>query len=350
MRFGLSFLPDATPAQRSAVEYYQDALMLAERADRAGLHFVKITEHYLHPYGGYCPSPLMFLSAVAARTHRIRLMTGGILPVFHHPVQIASHTAMLDALSNGRAEIGFARAWVPEEFDVFGVDMDDSRQRFVETIRAVLRLWTESPVTLETRFFSFSNVTIYPPCTQKPHPPVWVAAVQSRQSFAWIGQEGFKLLITPGLHGYEELQELVAIYRESFQENHPDRSPEVAISLPLYLHELDHLAIKQGDYYLQRYLDAWAAAAKAWDTRASVDYPRYTGFGRGLRLDSPDAMRRRGAALVGAPERVVEGIAELRDRLRVDTILWQIDYGAMAGEDSRRVLDLFVEEVWPACR
>src|SRR6185312_9074176 len=105
----------------------------------AGFDYVKMTEHYLGNYGGYCPSPLTFLAAVAGQTSRIRLMTGCVLPAFHHPVQLAAHTAMLDALSGGRLDVGFARAWLPYEFQALGVPLDSSRDRFEATIRAVLR-------------------------------------------------------------------------------------------------------------------------------------------------------------------------------------------------------------------
>jgi alkanesulfonate monooxygenase SsuD/methylene tetrahydromethanopterin reductase-like flavin-dependent oxidoreductase (luciferase family) len=349
MRYGLSFLPDATPSMKSAADYYQDTLALSERADQAGLHFIKMTEHYLHPYGGYCPNPITFLAAVASRTQHIRLMTGGVLPVFHHPLQLAAQASMLDAISGGRAEIGFARAYLPYEFDAFGIDLDGSRERFTETVRAVLALWQEQSVTIKTKFFSFANATMLPPCTQTPHPPVWVTAVISKESFAWIGREGFKQLVTPGLGGIDTLQEYISIYRECFAENHPDQTSEVAISLPIYIHKTDREAIQRGDFYLQRYLDVWADAAQVWNTASSSDYAKYTGFGHALKADTPEAMRRRGSAIIGCPQRVVEQTLKLKEMLGVDTILWQIDFGAMPGEDARRSLDLFIDEVWPSC-
>jgi alkanesulfonate monooxygenase SsuD/methylene tetrahydromethanopterin reductase-like flavin-dependent oxidoreductase (luciferase family) len=113
MRFGLSFLPDADPRSKPATTYYEDALALAQFADWQGLHSIKMTEHYLHSYGGYCPSPLSFLSAVASCKRSIRLVTGAILPSFHHPIAIASETSMVDALSGGRLDVGFGRAYLP---------------------------------------------------------------------------------------------------------------------------------------------------------------------------------------------------------------------------------------------
>jgi alkanesulfonate monooxygenase SsuD/methylene tetrahydromethanopterin reductase-like flavin-dependent oxidoreductase (luciferase family) len=334
---------------KSAADYYRDALALSERADQAGLHFVKMTEHYLHPYGGYCPSPIAFLTAVAARTRQIRLMTGGVLPVFHHPLQLAAQANLLDAISDGRAEIGCARAYLPYEFDAFGIELDGSRERFIETVRAMLALWQDQNVTIKTKYFAFTDATVLPPCTQCPHPPVWVAAVGSRQSFDWIGQEGFRLLTTPGMGGFDSLREHISIYRESFAKHHPGQAPQVAISLPLYIDESDGQAFKGADFYLRRYLDVWVDAVKVWDKAKSSDYPQYTGFGQILKSDTPQAMRQRGAAIVGSPRRAAEQTLKLRDMLGVDAILWQIDFGAMPEAPARRTLDLFVEEVWPLC-
>jgi alkanesulfonate monooxygenase SsuD/methylene tetrahydromethanopterin reductase-like flavin-dependent oxidoreductase (luciferase family) len=349
MRFGLSFLPDGDPETQSPVTYYEDALRLCAAADDAGLEYVKMTEHYLRAYGGYCPSPLQFLSAVAARTSRIRLMTGGIMAMFHHPLQIAAQTAMLDALSGGRADIGFARAYLPYEFTAFGVPMDGSRERFVATVQTVRRLWTEDRVTVETPFFTLQDATNLPKCVQRPHPPVWIAAVQSRQSFAWIAEQGFKLLITPGIRGFDTQREFLSIYRESFRPSpvDPDAVPEIALSLPVFIAQDHRTAVAEGDVHLRRYLDVWAAGARAWDGVSSTDYPRYTGFGRALAEDSPERMRSRRAALVGSPDEVVDQIGGLRELLGIDALLWQIDCGTMPGDVAMRTLDLFVEKVLP---
>lgn len=330
---------------KPASEYFRDALALSVRADQLGFEYVKMTEHYLNAYGGYCPSPISFLSAVAATTQQVRLLTGGIMAVFHHPVQLAAETSMLDAISGGRAEIGFARAYMPYEFDAFGVAMDGSRERFVATIDAVVRLWQETNVSAQTMFFNFRNATSLPRCTQEPHPPIWVAAVQSRQSFAWIGRRGYRLLITPGIAGYESLQVLVQVYRECFAEAHPNEAPQVALSLPVFVHETEAEALRLGDIHLARYLRIWAEAAQGWNSKVSVDYPRYTGFGLGLKIDSAQSMRNRLAALVGTPEQVRRSLKALVDKLGFDVLLLQVDFGSMPGKLALASLELFANEV-----
>jgi alkanesulfonate monooxygenase SsuD/methylene tetrahydromethanopterin reductase-like flavin-dependent oxidoreductase (luciferase family) len=39
-----------------------------------------MVEHYYHRFGGYSPSPLLFLAAAAQRTRAMRLITGAVLP------------------------------------------------------------------------------------------------------------------------------------------------------------------------------------------------------------------------------------------------------------------------------
>ena len=146
-------------------------------------------------------------------------MSGCILPVFNHPPQIAANTAMLDAISFGRLDGGFARAYLPYEFSAFEIDMDSSREKFQETISAVRTLWLEKNVTCNSNFFNFKQVNSFPKPTQLPHPPLWGAAVNSRQSFAWLGEQGFNLLVTPPLTGLNDITDKLDIYREEFSPN-----------------------------------------------------------------------------------------------------------------------------------
>ena len=323
--------------------------MLSELADQAGLAYVKMTEHYLHPYGGYCPSPLAFLAAVAARTRRIRLMTGCLLPVFHHPLQLAAETAMVDAISQGRLDVGFARAYLPYEFDAFGVPLDESRERFQATVETVLRLWTEESVTAHGPSFRFEAATSLPRPVQKPHPPVFVAAVSSPESFRWIGQKGMGLLITTGNASPAHVAEMANLYRHAFRPapGSPRTEPEVVVSLPLYVGETEQRAAAEADYHLRRYYDVWGSAAKAWDQVESRAYYGYTGLARRLTQMIPERMRQASNAIVGSPERVAEQIEQMQETLRADALIWQIDFGAMPGERSRGSLVRFVEKVLP---
>ncbi|MEV7600504.1 LLM class flavin-dependent oxidoreductase [Kitasatospora sp. NPDC089797] len=347
MEFGISFLPDVAPGTMSASEYYQGVLALSRLADRLGYSHVKMTEHYLHPYGGYCPSPLNFLTAVAAQTERIRLMTGCLLPSFHHPVKIASYTAMVDAISNGRLDVGYARAYLPYEFETFDVPMDGSRERFEATIAAVTELWTQENATRETPYFSYRDATTLPRPVQAPHPPTYVAAVRTPSSFSRIGELGHGLLITPG--GLDMPADRVRAYREAFQPRTAAMpEPRVVASLPLLVGESVAEANRLADRYLQNYLDVWTSAVDSWNNVSSSDYASYSGMSRFLRTMSGTDLRLTGSAIVGTPDMVIDRIHRFVEQVgQVDSILWQVDFGGMPYEVAAPSLQLFADEVMP---
>ncbi len=348
---GLSFLPDSDArAGLSAPDYYAMLLELSDLAESQGMSHIKITEHYLHAYGGYCPSPLTFLAAVAARTRNIRLMTGCLLPAFHHPLQMAAEAAMVDALSHGRLDVGVARAYMPYEFDAFGIDMNTSRERFDTTVAAMHRLWSEVRVSEDTPFFSYTDVTSLPRPVQPDGPPVWVAAVRSAESFVAAGRAGHGLLVTPSLSPLAEVAALIETYRDNFVPRRPGDSSRVLASLPLFVDRSDESARRIADPLLAHYLRVWAEAADAWSARQSTDYRGYTGMGHALRAFSPAKLRTVGGAVVGSVEHVIDRIETIQDTLRVDGFFWQVDSGGVDAVTARGNLELFCAEVAPALR
>jgi alkanesulfonate monooxygenase SsuD/methylene tetrahydromethanopterin reductase-like flavin-dependent oxidoreductase (luciferase family) len=101
MKFGLNFFPSFRLRDCSTAECYDQCLRLAERANELGYNCIKTVEHYFYEYGGHSPNPVVFLAAVAARTQRLRPITGAVIPAFNNPVKLAGELAMLDNISRG---------------------------------------------------------------------------------------------------------------------------------------------------------------------------------------------------------------------------------------------------------
>src|SRR3954465_6307912 len=154
MKFGINFFPSFRPEDSTTADYYEQCLRLAARADELGYHSIKTVEHSFYDYGGHSPNPCVFLSAVAARTKRVRLITGAVIPAFHHPAHLGGDLAMLDNMSRGRLGAGFGRAFLPKEFEVYGVPMSESRERFEEAIGMIRRLWTEERVSAKGKYWA----------------------------------------------------------------------------------------------------------------------------------------------------------------------------------------------------
>src|SRR5436309_6265964 len=220
MQFGVQFFPDVRPEEKSAKAYFTEALDLAEEADRLGYTHIRIVEHYFHYYGGYSPNPIVFLAAAAQRTRRARLVTGAVLPAFNHPLKLAGEIAMLDALSHGRLDVGFARAFLPHEFRRFDRSPDESVARFREGMEQVDLLLSREAVTHRGRFHTIENTTSLPRPTQLPRPKFYVAALATPDSFEFAGRMGHSVMGIPLAGG--KMRELISAYRTARrQAGHP---------------------------------------------------------------------------------------------------------------------------------
>ena len=195
MQFGVQFFPAIDHTDKSAADYYAESLAIAEEAETLGFRHVRTVEHYFTRYGGYSPNPIVFLTAMSQRTKTMRLVTGAVLPVFNHPFKLAGEIAMLDGISGGRLDVGFARAFLLHEFRRFGISPDESQARFREGLEQIELLLTQENATHRGDFHSFENVTSLPRPTQTPRPKFYIAATQTPESFEFAGMAG----IAPGL-------------------------------------------------------------------------------------------------------------------------------------------------------
>src|SRR5882724_3352909 len=197
MEFGVQFFPDVKPEERSARDYFAESLEIAEEAERLGFTHARIVEHYFHYYGGYSPNPMLFLSAASQRTKTMRLVTGAVLPIFNNPLKLAGEIGMLDAISGGRLDVGFARAFLPHEFRRFGISPHESVARFREGLEQVELLLTQENVSHRGRFHTIENTTSLPRPTQLPRPKFYIAAVATPESFEFAGRMGHSVMGIP---------------------------------------------------------------------------------------------------------------------------------------------------------
>jgi len=350
MDFGVNFFPSVGPADKSAEAYFAEALDLVGLLDELGFGHVRTVEHYFEPYGGYSPNPVIFLAAAAQRSMKARLVTGAVLPIFNHPLKLAGELAELDAISNGRLDIGFARAFLPHEFVAFGRELDESRERFTEGVDQIRRLLAEENVTSEGRFHSFRNTTSLPRPVQQPHPPIWIAAFATPESFEAAGRNGYSVMAIP-LAG-EKMSELMGLYREAWKSaGHPGEG-RMMLSFAMYCAATTEEARAVGGPALEGYLAALVAAASAWtEGSSSADYPSYDKMITGLKAETFQSQYDKGIAWIGAPDEISDMIAEyLRSIGDFESASMQINFHDISGEDAAASMRLFSEQVMPKFR
>jgi natural product biosynthesis luciferase-like monooxygenase protein len=348
LRFGLNFFPSFRLADMSTADYFGQSLRLAERADELGYSSIKTVEHYFHDYGGHSPNPIVLLSAVAARTRRIRLITGAVIPAFNNPIKLAGELAMLDNISNGRLDAGFGRAFIPREFEVFGVKMDESRARFEEGIDVIIRLWTEEALSYEGKFYRLRNVRLMPRPAQKPHPPIWIAAVATQDSFIWAGRRGYHIMIVPFASNLDLVRLLVQSYRDAWGDaGHPPGAERVQSSLHCYIAETHSKAIEGFKRPVERYVEVFSEAVRSWEGQASSQYAGYEKLVEAIGALTPEKMIESRTALVGTPAEVVEQIEFNRKLIGEHEPSMQINFGGIDEREASRTLELFASAVMP---
>jgi alkanesulfonate monooxygenase SsuD/methylene tetrahydromethanopterin reductase-like flavin-dependent oxidoreductase (luciferase family) len=347
MQFGVQFFPDVKPEEKSGEAYFSEALDLAEEADRLGYTHIRIVEHYFHYYGGYSPNPIVFLAAAAQRTRRARLVTGAVLPAFNHPLKLAGEIAMLDALSHGRLDVGFARAFLPHEFRRFGRSPDESVARFREGVEQVDLLLTRENVTHRGRFHTIDNTTSLPRPTQQPRPKFYVAALNTPDSFEFAGRMGYSVMGIAFVAA--KLRPLLDAYRAAWKAAGHPGTGEVMLAFHLYCEPDGERARVFAAPFLDRYLASLADAASDWlDGRTSKDYPGYDKVIAGLRASNAAEQIASGAAWIGSPDEIAAAIARLRDDFGgFEHASLQVNFNAMPFVPALASMRLFAREVMP---
>jgi natural product biosynthesis luciferase-like monooxygenase protein len=344
---GINFFPDVDPDQKDARRYFEECLDLVQAADELGYHHIRIVEHYFHRYGGYSPNPLTFLAAAAARSQRIRLITGAVLPAFNHPLKLAGEIGMVDGISGGRLEVGFARAFLPHEFSRFGVSMDSSRDRFEEGVQAVRRLLAEEKVQQTGQFHSFPETTSLPRPTQLPHPPLWVAALSNEQSFRRAGELGFGIMANP--LAAEAMKHNLQVYRDSWHAAGHPGDGRVMVAFHMYCDQDEDTAKAVAEGPVNDYLRSLVSAASDWTSgTSSKDYPGYHQMIAKLAKDDFHSVLERNAALVGPPAVIVARLLEFREQCGgFEVASLQANFASLPADLARRSVELFGTEGLP---
>jgi alkanesulfonate monooxygenase SsuD/methylene tetrahydromethanopterin reductase-like flavin-dependent oxidoreductase (luciferase family) len=255
---------------------------------------------------------------------------------------------MLDNMSGGRLDAGFGRAFLPKEFEVYGVPMAQSRERLEESISMLRRLWTEERVSQEGKFWQLRDVRLMPRVVQKPHPPIWIAAISTEESFVYAAKNGFNLMIVPYAGKPGQLQELVKLYRRVWAESgHRPGAEQVQVAQFCYVAEQREAANAGFERICRRYLEVFADAVVSWKGRNESEYPGYDKMVASILATTPGKIVAQGGAFVGTPGDVVEQIEACRRAFGEIEPSMQINFGGSTDEEALRTLELFAAQVMP---
>jgi alkanesulfonate monooxygenase SsuD/methylene tetrahydromethanopterin reductase-like flavin-dependent oxidoreductase (luciferase family) len=348
MRFGIHFISTFWSRELSTADYFAQTLRICERAEELGYTSVKTVEHYLQDYGGQTPNPCILLASIAARTRRMRLVTGAVIPAFNNPIKLAAELTMLDNISRGRLDVGFGRAYIPKEFKAFHVPMDESRARFEEGIEVIKRLWTEDRVTFDGQFHHLHDIHLMPRPLQQPHPPIGVASVSWEERAIWVGHNGYYLMLIALAGGLDHLSRLITAYRQAWREaGHTPGTEQVQIVFPCYVAESHDEAIEAFKQSMPIYIDVHREAMSSWAGVSSSSYPGYDKLLGSLAYLNWQYVLEARMALVGTPDEVVTQVLSLQRLLGDIELSLQVTFGRISEAEAIRTLELFSYHVMP---
>jgi alkanesulfonate monooxygenase SsuD/methylene tetrahydromethanopterin reductase-like flavin-dependent oxidoreductase (luciferase family) len=119
------------------------------------------------------PSSLVLLSAIAARTTRLRLAAAAVIAPLRHPLLLAKELGTLDLLSRGRLVVLPSVSWHAQEYDALGVPFRDRGRILDEQLDVLSRAWGGYPLQHEGRFYSFGDVWLEPGAWSPDGPTLW---------------------------------------------------------------------------------------------------------------------------------------------------------------------------------
>jgi alkanesulfonate monooxygenase SsuD/methylene tetrahydromethanopterin reductase-like flavin-dependent oxidoreductase (luciferase family) len=315
----------------------------AQLADELGYDSISFTEHHFHVEGfELSNNPVLLDLYIAMQTKRIRVgQLAHVLPA-NNPVQIAENIAMLDHMSGGRANAGFARGyqrrWVdtmaqqlhgisgaqPHQHDAIDTA---NREAFEECFEIIRQCWTQDYVSFKGKYWNvpvegtpwdleatarfgggitegkITAVAPVPKPLQKPHPPIFQPFTSSERTVRWCAREGITPILPP-MHPKIE-RRLVDVYAEE-----SGRAPGEGVGVLR-----DIVIADTDDEALSLWMDSGAFVGAMW----------FAPFHFGDAMPDPDSgempdMFSESLALVGTVDTVTRQLQSLLQRLPVQWV------------------------------
>jgi limonene 1,2-monooxygenase len=344
MKFGIFMAPFHKVGENPALALERD-IQLIEWLDELGFDEAFIGEHHSAGWE-IIPSPEIFMAVAATRTKRIMLGSGVVSVPYHNPFNVANRFALLDQLTRGRVILGCGPGALPSDAYMLQIETTTLRDRMVEGIEAMVRLFTEEGgVTVDGSYFKLRDAHLQVKPFQKPYMPLFVANTFSPSGMVAAGRLGCGVLslasFAPnGLDGlpkrWEVCEETAAEYGKTV-----DRK-NWRLVFPVHLAESKKEALDD----VREGFSNWVRNYVVGTLGVNVQFEEYPG--QPVEEITMDRLVGRGGALVGTPDDAVKRLREI----------WDISGGGFGGflllaqewtstEKTRRSYELWQRYVAP---
>ncbi len=175
---------------------YEAMTRVAQEAEALGFHSIWLYDHFLT-----VPTPSQEVTfecwtstaALGRDTKRVRIGQMVTCNSYRNPALLAKMASTVDALSQGRLDLGIGAGWYEHEYLAYGYPYPDTGERLRrlrEAIQIILAMWTQDEATFEGTYYQVRGAINQPKGAQKPHIPLLIGGGGEKVSLRLVAQYG----------------------------------------------------------------------------------------------------------------------------------------------------------------
>jgi alkanesulfonate monooxygenase SsuD/methylene tetrahydromethanopterin reductase-like flavin-dependent oxidoreductase (luciferase family) len=212
--------------------------------------------------------------------------------------------------------------------------------------RLIRRAWTDERCTFEGEFYQVHDLLVLPKPVQKPHPPLWTAAV-SPETYVLAARRGLKIQTSPAFTPLDVLSKSYAEYRQAWRASQgTDLGADICLNKIIYVAESSRQAREDMREPVRWFFQKQASLIADATGVPPAQYKFYRRVRENL-LSLADEKALEDAAIIGDPEEVADKIRQHHEALGVDFFMGAFSRGGLPHEKARRSLELFADKVMP---
>ena len=335
--------------QHSDYEVYQQELRLCELAEPLGFDSVWSVEHHFTDYT-MCPDVTQFLAYMAGKTNRVKLGSMVVVLPWHDPIRVAEEIAMLDNLSGGRMILGIGRGLGRVEYDGFRADMNESRERFIESADMILTGLERGYVEYDGKYVQQPRRDIRPAPFRSFRGRTYAAAV-SPDSMPVMARLGVGLLVIPQ-KPWDDVARDFEVYHRVWSEVNGSVPPPKPLMGGFYFVDSD---AARAEEMAKRYIGAYyKTVIKHYEMTAGhfaaiKGYEFYNQSTKYINRHGTDGAAESFANLMpwGTPDQILRKLETIRQTIDMNGIMTHFSYAGMPWDEAERNMRLFAAEVLP---
>lgn len=267
------------------------------------------------------------MSALAEATSSVRLGQMCGCNIYRPPALLAKMTSVIDAISNGRLEVGLGAGWYEHETVAYGYAFEKPAQRIGqldEACQILKGMWTQDRFQFQGKHYTvgvgrakdysgneveLEGAINHPKPVQSPHPPLWVAGGGEQLTLRAVARHADWANYGGSLEQVKHKNEILDRHCE--REGRDPASVRRSMNINVFLGD---------DQALDRLLEASGRGAKDRESTKKMLFARQ-------------------------PAALVDQLGRYRDEARVEAVL--VYFLDAANGDS---METFAREVMPALR